>query len=1554
MSRSTDSPAQDVDATQDRPDTTRHREATEADHITFAATRMPEIVATFISRWSIADTAEHGDPMRQRQLLIEALEHINAFLGALAVLEYVRYENRSGRPGQGAEADSEVFVVNSGSRTLTASAVQAAEADSSLAFLRGGDLVTWGSWTHLRRDCVNAFATDPRRMFCPELAELNSQLRGAGGPELLDVARNLRNARAHGITRSRTQEEADATTCRELLFGLLAQLQKFLGELRLVRVLRLIPGPDNASENPAAWDLVVEDRTGSGSPCAVYRLHGVTVQGRPPGQGELALLRPKEGASWHALGLFPLYVWVPDVDGGEIALYEGKPRGKVRYLGLRTGDRHEIDLDDRFDDALSRWPGAAEEAVRDALIQMEDTWKRALSNARTRSSTVLDQVRKEKVYFPAAFVERSRARERLVQFLDAAVRNHTGSPVTQQRLPPRLLLVTGMAGSGKTSFLCRLTELLGVRWPLVPVMLVRAAEVEGAGRKAVELCLQWLGLDRKEQLRELLIRVDQLTRTGQSESGEETKSCLDNPLTGGIVVLLIDGIDRAGDPRHVLRELDTAISDLPGLICIATIARPVLEGAADLMKDLENLARFGDTSTDDLAVSVGALDDSDARNAWERYRQQLGSSPVTVWEKVNPSLQAAARNPLLLRLACEAYNGCEVPTWATEVDVLEEHARRHIWSDFRRAHFVRMLVRSLWQKGTQPLRRLELATILSNEHLREGALDPTGPLEALEQAHVLVRVPISGRGLYDAPDYAVEFAFDALLGYLFFALVEKETEDRARPAQRVMEFARHASTASPLGYAVDLVLRSEFAREAAGTSAESSWLECVKSLLKPDSSGVPPPTQTSAVARFLAWVHTQGPPDAQAFATAMGQAAEVRDDCYQAATNLLERLHRDGRASMISQGPCPEVPEWPVPLLKLNSIEVAKRIASVVDCHAALRAVAEHLEERSQPMLAGFLAHLLLGEMTGRPAETRDTLAARRLCAQALLQAGSVGALQAALRGLSEAPEKALELREENEYRKLQRLLARIHRAQGDVTTALSVVANLLDQGVYTRDWKREEHVQNVLLRAELLLDKDPRDAQVFLGLSRDSYTPPEKWAKWANNIQADLNEICQPGTFLAAWRTEIEASLVNPDEAFESFVRAMLDFQSVGATAAAANVLARLTRFSYRKQTDDGYTRAMDFGQRARALADVAGTTEAWFLAAEWEARARDRYDPTAPEAFRLAREALERALRLGHRHFLAQSLVAVSATSSGSSRHLVAAEAREIAVRIYRELVAEKCETEGKLASTLADLCDCLLDVGRVQEAVDVGREAWKLARDNRANVPWSAVSIVRALAIAALNDRSQRAEFVAEANGVLEALAEHKQEFERMLTMARYRWQYARAEALTLVAAGDPNRALERLNDHAEAFDPKRASKQVNHNAEALANSRDDSESRAQAAIGSGVINAWYALLIAMTNPDHARVRAGKARTLLDKVGANHLPVASYALALALRTKANREQNSRHSRNVDRYLATAREEIEDDYPEIYKCAEPETALRPRQVLEEGNTMVQMIMFDRGFPPE
>ena len=37
--------------------------------------------------------------------------------------------------------------------------------------------------------------------------------------------------------------------------------------------------------------------------------------------------------------------------------------------------------------------------------------------------------------------------------------------------------------------------------------------------------------------------------------------------------------------------------------------------------------------------------------------------------------------------------------------------------------------------------------------------------------------PISGRGAYEAPDYAVEFAFDALLGYLFFALDGKEMED---------------------------------------------------------------------------------------------------------------------------------------------------------------------------------------------------------------------------------------------------------------------------------------------------------------------------------------------------------------------------------------------------------------------------------------------------------------------------------------------------------------------------------------------------------------------------------------------------------------------------------------------------------------------------------------------------------------------------------------------------------------------------------------------------------
>jgi hypothetical protein len=127
----------------------------EADLIAYAANSLPEIIAVPVARWSVEDADENADPLRRLGHLWKALERIDAFVGLLALLEYVR----------------------DGNRTSDDPPVQRDEADGAVDRLRGHGLRSWGDWKAIRRDCVWAFAAAPVRMFCPRLGRHTDALK---------------------------------------------------------------------------------------------------------------------------------------------------------------------------------------------------------------------------------------------------------------------------------------------------------------------------------------------------------------------------------------------------------------------------------------------------------------------------------------------------------------------------------------------------------------------------------------------------------------------------------------------------------------------------------------------------------------------------------------------------------------------------------------------------------------------------------------------------------------------------------------------------------------------------------------------------------------------------------------------------------------------------------------------------------------------------------------------------------------------------------------------------------------------------------------------------------------------------------------------------------------------------------------------------------------------------------------------------------------------------------------------------------------------------------
>jgi hypothetical protein len=79
-------------------------------------------------------------------------------------------------------------------------------------------------------------------------------------------------------------------------------------------------------------------------------------------------------------------------------------------------------------------------------------------------------------------------------------------------------------------------------------------------------------------------------------------------------------------------------------------------------------------------------------------------------------------------------------------------------------------------------------------------------------------------------------------------------------------------------------------------------------------------------------------------------------------------------------------------------------------------------------------------------------------------------------------------------------------------------------------------------------------------------------------------------------------------------------------------------------------------------------------------------------------------------------------------------------------------------------------------------VGGRPWEPARVVRGERPWTGAEYVRALANAALIEPVEKEAFAAQAQEVLGRFAA-----DASVGKPRYRWQFARAQALALVAAG-----------------------------------------------------------------------------------------------------------------------------------------------------------------------
>lgn len=1423
-------------------------------------TRFPEPIADLVGRWSAMRFQPRAE-LAAFYMLLDAMERVNSLLAMMAVIEYVR--------AQAPKAQ-----------------LYSPDADHDVVLLRRGDGLGWGRWIHTRRNCLQAFEQRQGHLFCRELFALR---RDHPALRMADDACDLRNhTRGHGLT----LDASAATQLHDRWAGALIELLRsvaFLEDYALVRVVRR----EDVTGGQGSVVLIVEERTGSGSRHPVYGVR-VAPHGPAPEVGHLALLRrtavpapvgadPGTREAHPVISLHPLLVWMPGVRPDdptmedEVGLYQSRARGgAVVYLGVRSAREHEAVVEG-FDTALQRDASLERARLGSWRIDVGEAGGHLAAEGRqvlvleilravqVDTDRAVERMTAEGVYVPTAFVERARVRERVRQFLDTAAREGEVKAGCA-----RLLLVTGAAGAGKSSFLCRLAEELRETWPLVPLVFRTAAELEAGRHPYGEQIVGALGLSE--------VPLSRVTAALRSPLGGLPS--LEDPHSSGFLVFLVDSIDRTDAPDAVLRGLHKLVDGDTRVVVVATIAHTVLEGLGlGERADLPRLARFSSHGEVEVAVPIGELDDRDAEVAWDRYRQLPGHQVRGEFRALDPMLQAALRSPLLLRLTTEAFDGQEVPRGTTEIDVLARHARERVFADVPCRDFVRRIVRRMAQGEDGPRRRLPMVELLDDPDLRPAVVDPHGPLTQLLREQVLVRVPLRGVGHYDPPEDVVEFAFDAQLGYLLFVMGGPRPDSRTANAwDRVAAFARWAHAVAPLAFSIDLVLRTDYLQreEHEDPSVRPDYLRCVRVLLDHhDDVGA------DAVARFLAWCDARRPFRVQDLSRAISPHSVVRAIPVAIEVELRDALRQyRGDVGRSVEDSEPVVREEPA------AKEVMDHILRSAISRTRLRAVAERLARAGHPVAAGYLAHGLLRR--SHAPSGRDEVHARLLVAQALLRDGSATALELAREALVGAIDRATQIHERAGHDEGVRLLAQLELERGEFANAKAAVGGLFEDA--TRPvWDSAKHTLDRLLQVEIELgcgvkrsqDAEDREAkpetQAGEQLRKLAALPalePLATAWLSELLGRTVSEDAFPvlddlavETLGEEPRLEVTGGGMDPTERDQARARwekrvadarrrqtcvrllraAAEAYQTLGRSDRVARVCALLAERQYRWGV--AYDQAIADGARARRLALASGAMSTWIEAARWEGSALRKRD-LSPESIqasqRLALEATERALALGRPRPLADALAVLAGGASDGLRHQSAARLGALEVSLWEHLLAAGHDVREKLAYALGNLSDYLATVGRIRGAVEAGRAAMRHGRGT-GEAGWAAVFFARAAAEAlGVGDTC------VQAIEVEHALDEAGARLDDRID-GNFFGQLVRAEALRGVVRREPSMALARVARLAEVSCP-------------------DRDPAGQ--LGWAQHDLWVSMLTARTDPAEAQARLDGAKSALRRQSAWYL--------------------------------------------------------------------------------